>query len=162
MLASSWYAFDFEEVYLFKEPCHQLLFKFTLLSQVESSVLQRVSGKIVILESRVYITSRSDGAYVVKCLNKTFITIRVYKRSSLYWPLNSSGRCSQIGGAGGGGQDKATNMLQKFWDSALALEPAEDESDTRRYVNAYWLPCFCQNWLYVGGQCFKSDCYGHI
>lgn len=26
----------------------------------------------------------------------------------------------------------ATTMLQKFWDSALALEPAEDESDSRR------------------------------
>lgn len=30
----------------------------------------------------------------------------------------------------------ATTMLQKFWDSALALEPAEDESDSRRQAYA--------------------------
>lgn len=45
------------------------------------------------------------------------------------------GAVATIGGAGGGGQDKATNMLQKFWDSALALEPAEDESDTRSDIS---------------------------
>lgn len=50
----------------------------------------------------------------------------------------------QVGGAAGGGQDMATTMLQKFWDSALALEPAEDESDSRRQARATlftWLPC---------------------
>jgi hypothetical protein len=26
----------------------------------------------------------------------------------------------------------ATTMLQKFWDSALALEPAEEEDDSHR------------------------------
>lgn len=33
-------------------------------------------------------------------------------------------------GAGSGGQDMATTMLQRFWDSALALEPAKEGDDS--------------------------------
>lgn len=48
------------------------------------------------------------------------------------------------GSAAGGGADQATNMLQKFWDSALALEPAEEDDDSHRFVSAdrlFWPSC---------------------
>jgi hypothetical protein len=40
------------------------------------------------------------------------------------------------GGGGGGGADQATNMLQKFWDSALALEPADEDEDSHSDFSA--------------------------
>lgn len=40
----------------------------------------------------------------------------------------------QVGSSASGGGDMATNMLQKFWDSAMALEPVEDDDDSHRLV----------------------------
>jgi len=44
----------------------------------------------------------------------------------------------KVGGSGGGGADTATNMLQKFWDSALALEPADEDDDSHRLLSLHW------------------------
>eukprot|EP00249_Psilotum_nudum_P017780 c26485_g1_i1 orf=429-2114(+) len=38
-------------------------------------------------------------------------------------------------GSTGGGSDTASTMLQKFWDSALALEPPEDDDDTHSDIS---------------------------
>uniref|UniRef100_A0A7I4BS01 CBS domain-containing protein n=1 Tax=Physcomitrium patens TaxID=3218 RepID=A0A7I4BS01_PHYPA len=48
------------------------------------------------------------------------------------------GAVATVGGgsAAGGGADQATNMLQKFWDSALALEPAEEDDDSHSDISA--------------------------
>jgi hypothetical protein len=35
-------------------------------------------------------------------------------------------------GSSGGGADMASTMMQKFWDSALTLEPPEDDDDSHR------------------------------
>lgn len=61
-----------------------------------------------------------DG-YVVACVDVLQLT---------------HGAVATVGGSGGGGGDNATNMLQKFWDSALALEPAEEDDDSHSDISA--------------------------
>lgn len=39
--------------------------------------------------------------------------------------------------------DMASTMMQKFWDSALALEPADEEFDTHRYLLYPFHVVFC-------------------
>ncbi|KAG0561255.1 hypothetical protein M758_9G048500 [Ceratodon purpureus] len=46
------------------------------------------------------------------------------------------GAVATVGGTGSGGADTATNMLQKFWDSALALEPADEDDDSHSDISA--------------------------
>lgn len=38
----------------------------------------------------------------------------------------------KVEGGSGNVNDMASTMMQKFWDSALALEPPDDECDTHR------------------------------
>jgi len=59
-----------------------------------------------------------DG-YVVACVDVLQLT---------------HGAVATVGSSGGG--DMATTMLQKFWDSALALEPAEEEDDSHSDISA--------------------------
>jgi CBS domain-containing protein len=62
-----------------------------------------------------------DG-YVVACVDVLQLT---------------HGAVATVGSAGGsGGADTATNMLQKFWDSALALEPADEDDDSHSDISA--------------------------
>lgn len=37
-----------------------------------------------------------------------------------------------MGTAAGVGNEAASNMMQKFWDSAMDLTPLDDEDETRR------------------------------
>jgi hypothetical protein len=39
-------------------------------------------------------------------------------------------------GSSGGGADMASTMMQKFWDSALTLEPPEDDDDSHSDISA--------------------------
>ncbi|KAK1258477.1 CBS domain-containing protein CBSCBSPB3 [Acorus gramineus] len=43
---------------------------------------------------------------------------------------------SMVDGGSGTVNDMASTMMQKFWDSALALEPPDDECDTRSELSA--------------------------
>lgn len=38
----------------------------------------------------------------------------------------------QVGGAPGVNSEAANTMMQKFWDSAMASSPIDDEEETRR------------------------------
>ncbi|KAJ4961175.1 hypothetical protein NE237_021085 [Protea cynaroides] len=40
-----------------------------------------------------------------------------------------------VGGSGGVGNETANNMMQRFWDSAMALEPSDDEEETESEVS---------------------------
>jgi hypothetical protein len=58
---------------------------------------------------------------------------------------------SQVGGSAGAGGDMATTMLQKFWDSAMALEPPEEDDDSHRLVTSTHvflaMSCHCCNFV---------------
>lgn len=42
----------------------------------------------------------------------------------------------KVDGGAEAANDMANSMMQNFWDSALALEPADEEFDTHRHVLA--------------------------
>ncbi|KAI3843624.1 hypothetical protein MKX03_002120 [Papaver bracteatum] len=44
---------------------------------------------------------------------------------------------SMVEGSSGAVNDMATTMMQKFWDSALALDPPEDDYDTQSEMSAF-------------------------
>jgi len=46
------------------------------------------------------------------------------------------GAVATVGGSAGAGGDMATTMLQKFWDSAMALEPPEEDDDSHSDISA--------------------------
>lgn len=39
----------------------------------------------------------------------------------------------QVGSTGGIGNETTNNMMQKFWDSAMAFGPVDDDDDTMRF-----------------------------
>jgi hypothetical protein len=41
----------------------------------------------------------------------------------------------QVEGRNGTANDVANSVMQRFWDSALALEPPDEEFDSQRSVN---------------------------
>ena len=45
--------------------------------------------------------------------------------------LPKMGQVESSGGDGMGSDDAAASMIQRFWDSAMALGPLDDETDTQ-------------------------------
>lgn len=41
------------------------------------------------------------------------------------------GQVESSGGDGAGSEDAAASMIQRFWDSAMAMGPLDDETDTQ-------------------------------
>lgn len=50
--------------------------------------------------------------------------------------------CLKAEGGSGAANDVANTMMQKFWDSALALEPPDEEFDSQRLVDASFVISF--------------------
>lgn len=50
--------------------------------------------------------------------------------------------CLKAEGGSGAANDVANTMMQKFWDSALALEPPDEEFDSQRLVDASFVIFF--------------------
>lgn len=50
----------------------------------------------------------------------------------------------QIGNSGTFNTEAASTLMQKFWDSAMALSPNGDDEDTRRLYMRWWcyIPIF--------------------
>lgn len=38
----------------------------------------------------------------------------------------------KVENSGGAGNETTISMMQKFWDSAMAIGPSDDDEDTRR------------------------------
>jgi hypothetical protein len=45
--------------------------------------------------------------------------------------------CVKVEGGPGAANDVANTIMQRFWDSALALEPPDEEFDSHRLVDAF-------------------------
>lgn len=61
--------------------------------------------------------------------------------------------CVKVEGGPETTNDVANTIMQKFWDSALALEPPDEEFDSRRLINASFFvlcPLFqiCNSYLH--------------
>jgi hypothetical protein len=52
--------------------------------------------------------------------------------------------CLKVEGGPGAANDVANTIMQRFWDSALALEPPDEEFDSHRLVDtSYVIFFFC-------------------
>jgi len=47
------------------------------------------------------------------------------------YSLRKMGQVESSGGDGMGSDDAAASMIQRFWDSAMALGPLDDETDSQ-------------------------------
>ncbi|OVA11466.1 Phox/Bem1p [Macleaya cordata] len=65
---------------------------------------------------------------------------------------------SMVEGSSGAVNDMANTMMQKFWDSALALEPPDDEYDTQRYNFSITSICVLAIWLFSGTNAAALSC----
>ena len=48
-----------------------------------------------------------------------------------------------MGSTAGVNNEAASSMMQKFWDSAMALTPQDDEEETRRLYSTLLRFCVC-------------------
>lgn len=72
-----------------------------------------------------------------------------------------------MGSTAGANNEATSTMMQKFWDSAMALSPNEEEEDDRRFnswcsnvdiILILWLVFTYYNWNYSEGSMkFASD-----
>lgn len=50
--------------------------------------------------------------------------------------LTTLSSLEKVESRGGVGNEAAISLIQKFWDSAMAMGPLDDEDDSRRYLNS--------------------------
>jgi hypothetical protein len=53
------------------------------------------------------------------------------------YSLRKMGQVESSGGDGVGSDDAAASMIQRFWDSAMALGPLDDETDTQSQMRLF-------------------------
>ncbi|KAF6152791.1 hypothetical protein GIB67_004620 [Kingdonia uniflora] len=83
-------------------------------------VAQNLSPELTLVEKLFNYIHLTDG-HVVACVDVLQIT---------------HAAISMVEGGPGTVNDMATTMMQKFWDSALALDPADDDCDTQSELSA--------------------------